>query len=435
PTPVPPASGAPLSPGQQRIWFLERMLPGRTAYNEVKAIDLDGPLDADALRNSLRALVARHEQLRTVFREVSGEARQFAQAPGEVDFAVVDGTGPGRDAVADTLQAESERRFDLANGPLFVTRLVRLGPERHVLVLSLHHIVMDAASAAVLARDVSALYRAETTGAPAAADLPALTHTYADHARRQLDSLGDAKAADDLAYWKKVLDGDLPVLDLPTDRPRPPVMTSNGRALFRTLTPELSAAVRKFSRERRSTLFMTLLAGYAAALRRVSGQDDLVIGTPMSDRRPPYEDVVGFFVNTLALRLDLSGDPDFGTLLDRVRAVALDAYDHADVPFEAVVRELAPARALDRTPVFQTLAEYETGDPFRFDLPGVRATPLDSGPDKALTDLSVYFTDQPDGVRCHLEYNTDLFDEATVDALFGTFRDVLAEAVGPAGAG
>ncbi|AZM52957.1 non-ribosomal peptide synthetase [Streptomyces sp. WAC 01529] len=443
PATVPPASGAPLSPGQQRIWFLERMLPGRTAYNEVKAIDLDGPLDVDALRNSLRALVARHEQLRTVFREVAGEARQFAQEASGVDFEVVDGTAPGRDAVADTLKAESERRFDLANGPLFVTRLVRLGAERHVLVLSLHHIVMDAASAAVLARDVSALYRAESAGettgepagAPAAAGLPALTHTYADHARRQLDSLGDAKAAEDLAYWKKALDGDLPVLDLPTDRPRPAVMTSNGRALFRTLTPELSDAVRKFSRERRSTLFMTLLAGYAAALRRVTGQDDLVIGTPMSDRRPPYEDVVGFFVNTLALRLDLSGDPDFGTLLDRVRAVALDAYDHADVPFEAVVRELAPARALDRTPVFQTLAEYETGDPFRFDLPGVRATPLDSGPDKALTDLSVYFTDQPDGVRCHLEYNTDLFDEATVDALFGTFRDVLTEAVGAPGPG
>ncbi|UFQ15312.1 MULTISPECIES: non-ribosomal peptide synthetase [Streptomyces] len=429
-----PDPGAPLSPGQQRVWFLERMLPGRTAYNETKAIDLEGPLDVTALRGALRALVERHEQLRTVFREVADEARQFTRPPGEPDFAVVDGTAPGTDAVADTLKAESERRFDLAEGPLFVTRLVRLGAERHVLVLSLHHIVMDAASAAVLARDLSALYRAHLPGAPAA-DLPALTHTYADHARRQLDSLGSAKAAEDLAYWKKALHGELPVLALPTDRPRPAVMTSNGRALFRTLSPELSQRVRKFGRERRSTLFMTLLAGYAAALGRVTGQDDLVVGTPMSDRTPPYEDVVGFFVNTLALRLDLSGDPDFGTLLDRVRAVALDAYDHADVPFEAVVRELDPARALDRTPVFQTLAEFEPGDPFRFDLPGVRATPLDSGPDKALTDLSVYFTDQPDGIRCHLEYHTDLFDEATIDALFGTFRGVLAEAVGEARSG
>ncbi|MFD4632554.1 MupA/Atu3671 family FMN-dependent luciferase-like monooxygenase [Streptomyces sp. NPDC058284] len=433
-------SGAPLSPAQQRVWFLERMLPGRTAYNETKAIEFEGPLDVAALRSALDALAARHEQLRTVFREVAGEPRQFTRAPGPIDFELVDGTGtgagagagadPGADGpVADVLRAESERRFDLAEGPLFVTRLVRLGATRHVLVLSLHHIVMDAASAAVLARDISALYRARLPGAPAA-DLPALTRTYADHARAQLGSLDGPKAADDLAYWKKTLAGGLPVLALPTDRPRPAVLTSHGRALFRTLDPELSDRVRRFGRERRSTLFMTLLAGYAAALHRVTGQDDLVIGTPMSDRTPEYEDVVGFFVNTLALRVDLSGDPDFGTLLDRVRGVALDAYDHAGVPFEAVVRELAPPRTLDRTPVFQTLAEFEPGDPFRFDLPGVRSTPLDSGPDKALTDLSVYFTDQPDGIRCHLEYHTDLFDEATVDALFGTFRDVLAEAVG-----
>ncbi|MEU1115159.1 MULTISPECIES: MupA/Atu3671 family FMN-dependent luciferase-like monooxygenase [unclassified Streptomyces] len=424
--------GAPLSPGQQRVWFLERMLPGRTAYNETKAIELDGPLDVPALRAALRELAARHEQLRSVFREVAGQARQFASAPGEVDFAVVDGTGAYvGDAVADTLAAESGRRFDLAEGPLFVTRLVRLGARRHVLVLSLHHIVMDAASAAVLARDLSALYRAQLPGGPPA-DLPALTRTYADHARAQHASLGGTKAAEDLAYWKKALDGELPVLALPTDRPRPAVMTSHGRALFRALDPELSDRVRRFGRARRSTLFMTLLAGYAAALRRVTGQDDLVIGTPMSDRTPEYADVVGFFVNTLALRLDLSGDPDFGTLLDRVRGVALDAYDHADVPFEAVVRELTPPRALDRTPVFQTLAEFETDDPFRFDLPGVRATPLDAGPDKALTDLGVYFTDLPEGIRCHFEYATDLFDEATIDALFETFRDVLAEAVGEA---
>ncbi|QES41319.1 non-ribosomal peptide synthetase [Streptomyces venezuelae] len=431
PVPVAADRGAPLSPGQQRVWFLERMLPGRTAYNETKAIELEGPLDVPALRAALGDLAARHGQLRTVFREVAGEPRQFTLPPGEVDFEVVDGTGEGGDAVAAVLREESGRRFDLARGPLFVTRLVRLGERRHVLVLSLHHIVMDAASAAVLARDVSALYRAHLPGGRPA-DLPALTRTYADHVREQLDSLGGPKAAEDLAYWKKALYGDLPVLDLPADRPRPAVMTSNGRALFRTLDAELSARVREFSRAHRSTLFMTLLAGYAAALHRVTGQDDLVIGTPMSDRKPEYEDVVGFFVNTLALRLDLSGNPDFGTLLDRVRGVALDAYDHADVPFEAVVRELAPPRALDRTPVFQTLAEFETGDPFLFDLPGVRATPLDSGPDKALTDLSVYFTDLPDGIRCHLEYHTDLFDEATVDALFGTFRDVLAEAVGAA---
>ncbi|MFF5482895.1 MupA/Atu3671 family FMN-dependent luciferase-like monooxygenase [Streptomyces sp. NPDC012935] len=422
------SADAPLSPGQERIWFLERLLPGRTAYNEVKAIRLEGPLDVPALRAALRGLVTRHEGLRTVFRESAGVPRQVVQrAPVEPDFEVVDGTGNRRTAVRDVLAAESARRFDLADGPLFVTRLVRLAEAEHVLVLSLHHIVVDAASATVLARDLSALYRAERDGT--APDLPALTWSYADHAREQAASANGPEADEDLAYWRRTLDGDLPVLALPADRPRPSTMTSEGRAVFHTLTAELSGRLRELSRARRSTLFMTLLAGYGAMLHRVTGQPDIVVGTPISDRPERAKDVLGFFVNTLALRLDLSGDPAFGTLLDRVRTVALDAYDHARVPFERVVRELSPPRAVDRTPVFQAFAEFQRAEPFRFDLPGIEATPLDAGPDKSLTDLTVYFTDQSEGIRCHLEYNTDLFDQETVDGFFATFRDLLAAAV------
>ncbi|WP_432196032.1 MupA/Atu3671 family FMN-dependent luciferase-like monooxygenase [Streptomyces sp. bgisy027] len=418
---------APLAPGQERIWFLERLLPGRTAYNEIKAIRLDGPLDVTALHAALRGLVARHEGLRTVFREIGGEPRQVVRPSADPDFEVLDGTGSRGTVLRDALAAESARRFDLADGPLFVTRLVRLADAEHVLVLSLHHIVVDAASATVLARDLSALYRAERDGA--VADLPALTWTYTDHAREQATSVHSPEADEDLAHWRRTLGGELPVLALPTDRPRPATMTSNGRADFHTLDPELSRRLRELSCTRRSTLFMTLLAGYAAMLHRVTGQTDLVVGTPISDRPERAEDLLGFFVNTLALRLDLSGDPAFGTLLDRVRTVALDAYDHARVPFERVVRELAPPRAVDRTPVFQAFAEFQRAEPFRFELPGIEATPLDAGPDKSLTDLTVYFTDQPQGVRCHLEYNTDLFDPQTVDGFFTTFRDLLTAAV------
>ncbi|MFE6177203.1 MupA/Atu3671 family FMN-dependent luciferase-like monooxygenase [Streptomyces sp. NPDC056464] len=420
---------APLSPGQERIWFLERLLPGRTAYNEVKAIRLDGPLDVPALHAALRGVVARHEGLRTVFREIGGEPRQVVRPAAEPDFAIVDATGTGgaRTTLRDVLSAESARRFDLADGPPFVTRLVRLAEAEHVLVLSLHHIVVDAASATVLARDLSALYRAERDGT--APDLPALTWSYADHAREQAASAHGPEADEDLAHWRRVLGGGLPALALPADRPRPATMTSNGRAVFHTLDPELSDRLRELSRARRGTLFMTLLAGYAAMLHRVTGQTDLVVGTPISDRPERAEHVLGFFVNTLALRLDLSGDPTFATLLDRVRTVALDAYDHARVPFERVVRELDPPRAVDRTPVFQAFAEFQRAEPFRFDLPGLEATPLDAGPDKSLTDLTVYFTDQPHGVRCHLEYNTDLFDPQTVDRFFATLRDLLATAV------
>ncbi|MGW1952611.1 MupA/Atu3671 family FMN-dependent luciferase-like monooxygenase [Streptomyces sp. NPDC001920] len=423
----PEPTHAPLSPGQERIWFLERLLPGRTAYNEVKAIRLAGPLDVPALHAALRALVARHEGLRTVFQEIGGEPRQVVRAPAEPAFEVVDGTAGPDDTLRDVLSAESARRFDLADGPLFVTRLVRLAEAEHVLVLSLHHIVVDAASATVLARDLSALYRAELDGTTPA--LPALTWSYADHAREQAASANSPEAEEDLSYWRRALAGDLPVLDLPTDRPRPATMTSGGRAVFHTLDAELSSRLRELSRSRRSTLFMTLLTGYAAMLHRVTGQTDLVVGTPISDRPERAEHLLGFFVNTLALRVDLSGDPTFHTLLDRVRTVALDAYDHARVPFETVVRDLAPPRAVDRTPVFQTFAEFQRAEPFRFDLPGIEATPLDAGPDKSLTDLTVYFTDQPHGIRCHLEYNTDLFDPHTVDRFFATFRDLLAAAV------
>ncbi|MFF1348673.1 MupA/Atu3671 family FMN-dependent luciferase-like monooxygenase, partial [Streptomyces sp. NPDC058322] len=422
-----PDPGAPLSPGQERIWFLERLLPGRTAYNEVKAIRLRGALDTEALHTAVRRLVARHEGLRTVFRQAGDSAVQLVREAAEPDFGVVDGTLRAEAAVREALAAESTRRFDLENGPLFVSRLVRTAVDEHVLVLSFHHIVVDAASATVLCRDLAAFYRAARDGTEAG--LPALTWSYAQHAREQRAAADGPGTAQDLAHWRRVLGGDLPVLELPTDRPRPAEMTSEGRAVFRSLGPGLSEQVRQLSRGHRATLFMTLVAGWAAMLQRVTGQEDIVIGIPVSDRPQRAEELIGFFVNTLALRVDLTGDPGFAALLDRVRTVALDAYDHAGTPFEKVVRVLAPPRRTDRTPVFQVCAEFQSAEPFRLDLPGIEAVALDAGPDKALTDLTVYFTDGPEGVRCHLEYNAELFEPSTVDRFFAVFRDLLAAAV------
>ncbi|MER5742319.1 MupA/Atu3671 family FMN-dependent luciferase-like monooxygenase [Streptomyces sp. NPDC002225] len=424
---APAPAPAPLSPGQERIWFLERLLPGRTAYNEVKAVRLRGPLDTGALHTALRRLVDRHEGLRTVFRPAGDSAVQLVRETAGPDFAVVDGTSRPEAAVREVLAAESARRFDLENGPLFISRLVRTGSDEHVLVMSFHHIVVDAASATVLCRDLSAFYRAERDGTPAV--LPELTWSCVQHAREQRAAAGGPDAARDLAHWTRVLGGDLPVLDLPTDRPRPAEMTSAGRAVFRTLDPGLSERVRGVGRDRRATLFMTLVAGWAAMLHRVTGAEDIVVGIPVSDRPQRAEELIGFFVNTLALRVDLTGDPGFATLLERVRAVALDAYDHAGTPFEEVVRAIAPPRRTDRTPVFQVCAEFQSAEPFRLDLPGIEAEALDEGPDKALTDLTVYFTDRPEGIRCHLEYNSDLFDPDTVDRFFTVFRELLAAAV------
>ncbi|MFJ9637834.1 MupA/Atu3671 family FMN-dependent luciferase-like monooxygenase [Streptomyces sp. NPDC101178] len=418
---------APLSPGQERIWFLERLLPGRTAYNEVKAIRLTGRLDTEALRNAVRRLVGRHEMLRTVFRAAGDSAVQLVRPSCEPDFAVMDGTTKATDAVREVLKQESNRRFDLENGPLFVTRVVRTTADEHVLVLSFHHIVVDAASATVLCRDLSAFYRAELDGTEAA--LPELAWSYAQHAREQRAAVAGPDTERDLAYWLRALGGDLPVLRLPTDRARPAEMASEGRAVFHSLDTGLSDRLRQLGRHHRATLFMTLMTGWAAMLQRVTGQEDIVIGVPVSDRPARAEELVGFFVNTVALRVDLTGDPAFATLLERVRAVSLDAYDHAATPFDAVVRSLAPPRATDRTPVFQTLAEFQSDEPFRLDLPGVEAAAMDAGPDKALTDLTVYFTDRPEGIRCHLEYNAQLFDQVTVDRFFTVFHDLLTAAV------
>jgi iturin family lipopeptide synthetase A len=423
-----PADVAPLAPGQQRIWFVERLFPGRSAYNEPKAIRLEGSLDVPALRGALDQLIRRHPVLRTVFREIDGEPRQVVSPRGEADLAVVDCAGEAEDDVVRlAMSEESRRRFDLSAGPLFVTRLLRLSENRHVLVFSMHHVVVDAASATVLTRDLSELYRAWLEARPVA--LPPLPRSYADFARAQLAAADSRKAAADLGYWLDRLGGELPVLELHTDRPRPAMLTSNGRASFRTLDAELSEQVRTLSRTHRVTLFMTLLTALAVTLRRFSGQDDIIIGTPVSDRPAGTEDVVGFFLNTVALRFDLTGDPTFAELLRRTRATTLDAYDHADVPFETVVRGLSPKRDTGRNPIFAVLAEFENDAAFRLDLPDVRSTPLDVGADKALVDLTLYLTDRPDGVACHLEYNTDLFDAATAERFMTFFTAVLAGSV------
>ncbi|WP_326557548.1 non-ribosomal peptide synthetase/type I polyketide synthase [Micromonospora sp. NBC_01796] len=412
---VGPDRSGPLSRGQSRMWFLERLNPGQGAYNEPTAVRLDGRLDVPALHAALVRLVARHGALRTVFRERDGDPVQIVLGRGTVDFAVEE--HPGRDedeVVRSALAAESRRAFDLATGPLFVSRLLRWSDERHVLVLSFHHIVVDATSATVLARDLSALYRSELTGQPA--NLPDVPADCLDLARREAaDDDHTHGNGSDLDHWRERLAGDLPVLDLPTDRPRPTVQTGNGGSVRRRLDPELSERLRRLGAEHRATLFMTMLAGYAATLRRFTRTDDLIVGTPVSDRPAGAEQVVGFFLNTIALRLDLSGDPTFADLLGRVRGTALDGYDHAHVPLDAVVRAVRPVRDTGRNPIFQTMIEFENDDAFGFDLPGVSARTLEHRAERALADLSLYVTNHADGINCRLEYNTDLFDRGSVE--------------------
>lgn len=427
---VGPERSGPASRGQARMWFLERLHPGQGTYNEAVTVRLDGPLDVPALRTALHQLVARHAALRTVFRERDGEPVQVILGDGAVDLTVEEHAGRDEDDTVRRLLAEESRRvFDLAQGPLLVTRLLRWSAERHVLMLSLHHIVVDAASVRVLAEDLSALYRAVLDGRPA--DLPELSVDCLDLARREADAgSGSPGEPAGLAYWRERLAGELPVLDLPTDRPRPTVRSGTGASVRYRLDPELSGLLSRLSSAHRATLFMTVLAGYAATLRRFTRSDQLVVGTPVSVRPTGAEAVVGFFLNTVALRLDLSGDPTFANLLKQVRDTALDAYDHADVPFDAVVGAVSPDRDTSRTPVFQTIVEFDNGgDPLPLDLPRVTARALAHRAERAVTDLVLYVTNHADGIDCRLEYGTDLFVADSAERLLSYLVATLAAAV------
>ncbi|MGV9267972.1 MupA/Atu3671 family FMN-dependent luciferase-like monooxygenase [Kitasatospora sp. NPDC003701] len=420
---------APLSYAQQRMWFLHRMLPDSSRYNEVKAIALDGPLDHRALAGALHALAERHPALRTVFREQDGEPYQVV-LPAAGTPLVAEDVPAGRDgeeAVRALVAEEGAHRFDLAAGPLLRTRLLRLGGERHVLVLAMHHIVIDTLSAVVITRELGELYRAVRSGRRP--ELPQLPTSYAEFAARERALVAEGAHAASLEHWRTVLGGELPVLALPTDRPRPALPDGRGRAFVHLLDGELSARVRELARSRRSTLFMVLLTAFAGVLHRFSGQDEIVLGTPVANRDEGTEDLVGFFVNTLALRLDLSGEPDFERLLARVRNTALDAYEHQRLPFEVLVQELNPTRDTSRNPLFQVMVEFENHALFELDLPGVEARPLDDVVDKAGFDLTLFLTNLPEGIRCHVEYATALFDRETVERLLTAFEQLLAAAV------
>ena len=415
---------APLSSAQQRMWILHEMFPDRPMYNEPRAIGLDGDLDLDALRAAVTAVVAAHPALRTVFRTVGGEPRQIVPPAGDVDCPLVDHTGHDEDAVVrDVMARESRRRFDLAAGPTLVACLLRFSPTRHVLVLSVHHIVSDGLSWVVLFRDLAACYRAARDGT--AAELAPQRISYLEYARAQRSTVD----GDDLRFWVDRLRDVPTVLELPADRPRPAVMGGDGRSFFVHLDAALTGRLREFARGRGVTPFMALLGGYAAMLSAFTGQRRLVLGAAVANRPPGTENTVGMFVDTLPLPIDLTGDPTFAELLARIRIGTAEAYDHARVPFDELVAELNPRRDPSRNPIFQVMVEYENDSGSGFELPGLTATLLEVAPQKAPFDLTCYLANLADTVQCHVEYNADLFDEATVRRFLAHFAHLLDVAV------
>jgi natural product biosynthesis luciferase-like monooxygenase protein/amino acid adenylation domain-containing protein len=417
---------APLSAGQRRLWLTEQLEPGQPAYNEAAAVRLDGPLDPAVLHTALTDVVARHAPLRTRYRLAGDLPVQEVLAQVPVNLPVVDCAAQETAAVRDTLARESSRVFDLAAGQVFAFTLLRFTPTRHVLVLSFHHIAMDGRSYAVLAADVSACYRARTGRAAALAPLPT---TYPRYAHEQT---ADPAARDvALAYWRQRLAAAPAPATVPCDLRRPAHPSAAGHSVFHELPAELTTAVHEAGRAHRVTAFTVLLSAFAVAVSRMSGQHDLVIGTGVTSRTDETADLIGFFVDTVPLRIDVDAGQTFATLLGRVQRDAADAYAHL-LPFDQLVAELAVGRERGHHPFFDIVVEYETGGAFPFDLPGVTATVLDAGLDKSPADLVLYLSHGAT-VRCHVEHRTDVLDEPTVRRLLALFEQILAAAVGAAG--
>ncbi len=420
--PVPRDRELPLSFAQQRLWFLDRLQPGTALYSGAAAVRLVGEVDVRALERAIEELVSRHESLRTRFPERQGSARQEILPPAPVPL-------PRRELLEAELRpwlaGELVRPFDLEQGPLFRAALARLPTGEHVLMLTMHHIIADGWSGGVLVRELTELYRAFSHGLRS--PLPPLPLQYADYAQWQREWLQGEVLAAQLAYWRGQL-RDAPVgLELPTDYPRPSILSYRGAARTCELSATLSRQLVELSRAQGVTLFMTLLAAFTTLLYRYSGQEDILVGTPIAGRtQAATEGLIGLFANTLALRVRLSRELTLRELLQQIRSVTLEAYAQQDLPFEKLVEALAPARDLSRSPLYQVMLVLQNTPTPELALDGLSIRRIEVESATAKCDLTLYVTPTGEGLRVTLEYSTDLFHSATVERMLGHLQTLLS---------
>ncbi|MDB4994866.1 MAG: pcbAB, partial [Myxococcaceae bacterium] len=414
-----PSHAFPLSFAQERLWFLDQLEPGTAAYNMPAALRLSGCLDADALEQSIHEVVARHEALRTTFGVgPSGDPVQVIHASAHatlprvslVDFAPAERERRAREEAA----REARAPFDLARGPLLRAKLLVLAAEEHLLLFTMHHIVSDGWSIAVLVREIASLYAAFTQGRPS--PLPALAIHYADYAAWQRESLSGDELDRQVLYWKSLLAGAPAALELPTDRPRPPVQSFRGALVRHRFSAALKQEVIELGRREGTTPFMTLFTGFNVLLSRYAGQSDIVVGTPVANRtRTETEGLIGFFVNTLAIRSQVTGT--FRQLLVATKERMLGAFAHQDTPFERVVEAVRPVRDRSRTPLFQVMFILHNQPSQGLELPGLRTTSIELDSGAANFDVLLNVTEDGDELEASFEYNTDLFDRETIERM------------------
>jgi len=423
----------PTSFAQQRLWLIDQLEPGRATYNIPFNVRLTGALDVRAIEAALTYIVERHEALRTVFDAPDGTPTQVVLPPENVTVPIVD-----LSSISDATEKQSElsrvvdeegnRPFDLRTGPVIRATVVRLSADEHVLLITAHHIAVDGWSLGVLQRELSSAYGAFARGEEPA--LPELPIQYADFALWQRDRLEGAVLDEQLAYWTKQLRHPLPVLDVPTDRPRGRAVEHLAERVVVEVPADASDALAALCRSAGATPFMGLLAVYQELLRRYSGQDDIIVGSPIAGRtRRETEGLIGFFVNTLAIRTDVSGTPTFRELLDRVRTTALAALANQDLPFEKIVEVIQPERDRSRNPVFQTLFSLQDlGSVGSLSFPGLEASKLAGSRETAKFELQLLMNTTPRGYRGLLEYDADLFDAATAEQFARHFATLVSEA-------
>jgi amino acid adenylation domain-containing protein len=418
----------PLSFAQQRLWFLDQLVPDAPIYNIPLAYRVTGELNVAALEQSLSEIVRRHEALRTTFTAVDGQpiqviAPEIGLRLPVVNLRVIAETEREKEVQRLATQ-QAQQPFDLTTGPLLRVQLLHLDEAEHVLLLTMHHIASDGWSLGVLMRELAVLYEAFSTEKPAS--LPELPIQYADFALWQREWLSGAVLDSQLAYWKQQLGGELPVLELPTDRPRPPVQTYRGAKQSFELSKDLTDALKALSRREGVTLFMTLLAVFKTLLYRYTGQEDVVVGSPIANRnRAEIEGLIGFFVNTLVLRSDLGRTPSFRELLGRVREVALGAYAHQDMPFERLVEELQPERDMSYNPLFQVMFVLQNAPVPEMEFSNLTLSPLKVDSKTAKFDLTLSLTETEQGLIGAFGYNTDLFNEVTITRTVGHWQTLL----------